>query len=219
MTMKKILIFCMISFFIFSGCAWFGTKEEKSAQELAKSGMEDFKKENYRESIESFEKLKDWYPFSKFAILAELKIADAYYCLQEFEDAIFAYEEFENLHPNNEAIPYVIYRIGLCHFEQVTTPDRDQTSAEKAKSTFVRLIKQFPQDQYAAKGKAYVKKCNKSLAKSVFGVALHYYKSKHYKGALARFMSVISDYPDVGEVHYMTLQYIAQCEALVKEKQ
>ena len=65
-------------------------------------------------------------------------------------------------------------------------------------------------------GKAYIKKCDKSLAKAVFGIGLHYYKSKHYKGALSRFKSVISDYPDVG-VHYRVLQYIAQCEALVKE--
>ncbi len=214
--MKRILIFCLISFFVFSGCAWFETKEEKPAQELASIGMDDFRSENYRKAIESFEKLKDWYPFSKFAILAELKIADAYYSLKEYEDAIFAYEEFENLHPNNEAIPYIIYRIGLCYFEQVSTPDRSQSSAEKAKSTFIRLIKQFPHDKYAHMGKAYIKKCDKSLAEAVFGIGLHYYKSKHYKGALARFKSVISDYPDVG-VHYMVLQYIAQCEALIEE--
>ncbi|MEA3428171.1 MAG: outer membrane protein assembly factor BamD, partial [Thermodesulfobacteriota bacterium] len=162
------------------------------------------------------EKLKDWYPFSKFAILAELKIADAYYSLKEYEDSIFAYEEFENLHPNNEAIPYVIYRIGLCYFEQVSTPDRDQSSAEKAKSTFIRLIKQFPHDKYANMGNAYIKKCDKSLAEAVFEIGLHYYKSNHYKGALARFKSVISDYPDIG-VHYRVLQYIAQCEALIEE--
>ena len=214
--MKRILIFCLISFLVFSGCAWFETKEEKPAQELASNGMDDFKSGNYRKAIESFEKLRDWYPFSKFAILAELKIADAYYSLKEYEDSIFAYEEFENLHPNNEAIPYVIYRIGLCYFEQVSTPDRDQSSAEKAKFTFIRLIKQFPRDKYAHMGKTYIKKCDKSLAEAVFGIGLHYYKSKHYKGALARFKSVISDYPDVG-VHYKVLQYIAQCEALVKE--
>ena len=214
--MKRILIFCLISLLVFSGCAWFETKEEKSAQELASNGMDDFKSGNYRKAIKSFDKLKDWYPFSKFSILAELKIADAYYCLREYEDAIFAYEEFENLHPNNEATPYVIYQIGLCYFEQVSTPDRDQSSAEKAKSTFIRLIKQFPRDKYAHMGKAYIKKCDKSLAEAVFGIGLYYYKSKHYKGALARFKSVISDYPDVG-LHCKVLQYIAQCEALIEE--
>ncbi|MDI6686917.1 MAG: outer membrane protein assembly factor BamD [Desulfobacterales bacterium] len=214
--MKRILILCLISFFVFSGCAWFESKEEKPAQELARNGMDDFKSRNYKKAIESFEKLKDWYPFSKFAILAELKIADAYYFLKEYEDAIFAYEEFENLHPNNEAIPYVIYQIGLCYFDQVSTPDRDQSSAEKAKSTFIRLIKQFPRDKYAHMGKAYIDKCDKSLAEAVFEVGLQYYKSKHYKGALARFKSVISDYPDVG-VHYKALQYIVQCEVLIEE--
>ncbi len=214
--MKRILILCLISFFVFSGCSWFSAKEEKAAQELATEGMHSFKNENYRQAVESFEKLKDWYPFSKFAILAELKIADAHYNLGEYEDAIFAYEEFENLHPNNEAIPYIIYQIGMCYFEQVSTPDRDQNSAEKAKLTFMRLIKQFPGDKYAHMGKAHIKKCDKSLAEAVFKIGLHYYKSKHYKAALARFRSVITDGTDVG-MHYKALQYITQCEALIKE--
>ncbi len=214
--MKRILIFCLISLFVFSGCAWFERKEEKPAQELASEGMDSFKNGRYSKSIEFFEKLKDWYPFSKYAILAELKIADAHYCLKEYEEAIFAYEEFENLHPNNEAISYVVYQIGLCYFEQISTPDRDQTSANKAKSTFNRLIKQFPQNRYAIKGKKFIKKCDKSLAEAVFGIGVHYYKNKHYKGALARFKEVISNYPDVG-VHQRSLRYIAMCEASLKE--
>ena len=212
---KQLLVVCIILSLVLPGCGLFGTKGEKSAPELASEGMDDFKSGRYSKSIESFEKLKDWYPFSKYAMLAELKIADAHYCLKEYEEAIFAYEEFENLHPNNEAIPYVVYRIGLCYFEQISTPDRDQTSANKAKATFNRLIKQFPRNRYALKGKESIKRCDKSLAEAVFGIGVHYYKNKHYKGALARFKEVISNYPDVG-VHQQALQYIAMCEVSIK---
>jgi len=79
--MKRILTIWLIALLVCSGCAWFGTKSEKSAQELASDGMEAFNNGKYTKAIESFEKLKDWYPFSKFAILAELKIADAHYHL------------------------------------------------------------------------------------------------------------------------------------------
>lgn len=216
--MKRILFGCLAVALICSGCAWFGAKEEKPSQELARDGMEFYQKGKYDKAIESFEKLKDWYPFSKFAILAELKIADAYFQLKQYEDAIFAYEGFERLHPRNEAIPYVIYRIGLSNFNQIDTIDRDQTATRKALETFGRLVQQFPGDNYAVKADAHMKKCLKTLAGHEFYVGLFYYKGKHYKAALHRFKSVLSHFPDVG-VHYQALQYIASCEASLNKTQ
>ncbi len=216
--MKRILVLGLISLLLVSGCAWFESKEEKTAQELASDGMDQFNSGKYKESIESFEKLKDWYPFSKFAILAELKTADAYYNIKEYEESVASYEEFESLHPRNEAIPYVIFQIGLCYFEQIDTIDRDQTPAKKALNTFKRLKKQFPGDSYTIKGEEHIKKCLKSLAGHELYVGLFYFKSKHYKAALSRFKSVLTKYSDVG-VHQMALQHIATCEALLKKQE
>ena len=216
--MKRILFLIFISLFVLTSCAWFETKEEKPANELAYDGMDYFNEGKYRKSIEQFEKIRDWYPFSKFAILAELKIADAHYELKEYEEAIFAYEEFENLHPRNEAIPYVIYKIGRCYFDQMDTVDRDQTSAKKAFDTFQRLNRQFPENQYANRANGHIKKSLKSLAGHDLYVGLFYFKSKHYKAALNRFKSILSNYPDVG-VHQKALQYIALCEASLTKHQ
>ena len=215
--MKRILIFGLLLILASSGCAWFRTAEEKSAPELAGDGMDEFAVGNYRDAIESFEKLKDWYPFSKYAILAELKIADAHYYLKEYEEAIFAYEEFENLHPRNEAIPYVIYQMGRCYFEQMDTIDRDQTAARKGLDVFQRLVVQFPDTSYANKAGEHIKECQQSLAGHEFYVGIFYYKKKHYTAALKRFKNVISEYPDVG-VHHEALEYIARCEASIKKK-
>ncbi len=216
--MKRIFLLGLIALFAFSGCAWFGTKEEKPAEELARDGMDYFTNEKYRKSIESFEKLKDWYPFSKFAILAELKIADAYYKLNQYEDAIFAYEDFERLHPQNEAIPYVIYQIGRCYFEQIDTIDRDQTAAQQALDTFKRLQEQFPGNPYSTKSDGHIKTCLKSLAGHELYVGLFYFKSKHYKAALGRFKSILAKYPDVG-IHHKALCYIALCEASLAQQE
>lgn len=203
-----------------TGCAmldtWLGSNVEKTAYELAIEGMEEFDRGRFSNSIRLFERLKDWYPFSKYAILAELKIADAHYDLQEYAEAVMAYEEFENLHPRNEAVSYAIYQIGICYFEQVDTIDRDQTATKEALSTFRRLIKQFPDDPYANLARAKIRTCLKSLAANEFYIGLYYFKTKHYEGALYRFKSVITNYPDAG-VHYQALQYIAQCEKLLQK--
>ncbi len=198
-----------------SGCAWFAKEDlEKPAQDLIQDGVNAFDRGRYQEAIKNFEQLKDWYPFSKYAILAELKIADANYQLKNYEEAILAYEEFEQLHPRNEAVPYVIYQIGRCYYEQVDTIDRDQTPAKKALEVFQRLVRQYPSDPYAARADTHITKCLQNLAGHEFYVGRFYYKSKKYKAALNRFQAVITHYPDVG-VHHRALRYITLCEALV----
>jgi outer membrane protein assembly factor BamD len=215
--MKRITALLLVSLLLISGCAWFETKEERTAQELVSDGMDQFNDGDYKKAIESFEKLKDWYPFSKFVILAELKTADAYYRLQKYEDAVTGYEDFENLHPRNEAIPYVIFQTGLCYFEQIDTIDRDHTPAIKAMEIFMRLQKQFPGNLYANRAEEHIKKCIKILAGHEFYVAFYYFKTKHYKAALNRFKWVLANYPDVG-IHEKALQYITLCEDLLKKQ-
>lgn len=215
--MKRITALLLVSLLLISGCAWFETKEERTAQELVSDGMDQFNDGDYKKAIESFEKLKDWYPFSKFVILAELKTADAHYRLKEYEDAVAGYEDFENLHPRNEAIPYVIYQTGLCYFEQIDTIDRDHTPAVKAMEIFTRLQKQFPSSLYANRAEEHIKKCIKIIAGHEFYVAFYYFKAKHYKAALNRFKWVLANYPDVG-IHEKALQYIALCEDLLKKQ-
>jgi outer membrane protein assembly factor BamD len=180
--------------------------------------MDQFNNEDYKDSIESFEKLRDWYPFSQYVIVAELKIADAYYHIKNYEEAVAAYEAFENLHPRNEAIPYVIFQIGLCYYEQIDTIDRDQTPAKNALDTFNRLKRQFPEDGYAHRAEEHIKKCIKSLAGHEFYVGFYYYKGKHYKAALSRFKSVLSNFPDVG-FHQQALQYVSLCEEKLTKDQ
>jgi outer membrane protein assembly factor BamD len=184
---------------------------DKSADELANDGMKQYKNKKYKASIQNFEKLKDLYPFNKLANLAELKIADAHYNLGEYDEAVMAYEEFENLHPSNEAIPYVIYQIGMCYYKRVDKIDRDQTVVKKALDTFVRLNRQFPDDPYSLKARDYMDECRRSLAEYEFYVGIFYFKNMHYDAALKRFSTVITDYPDVG-VHQKALHYIALCK-------
>ena len=217
--MKRLftIIFILSVAWSFIDCTQRDPDVDKPAHELAANGMEAFEEKDYKDALRYFEKLRDWYPFSKYAKLAELKIADAHYHLGEYPDAILAYEEFEELHPKNEAIPYVIYQIGLCHYEQLDTIDRDQTPAKKAIGTFNRLMRNYPDDPYSLKAGELYRLCLKSLAEHDLYIGLFYYKTKHYQAALKRFQAVVRQYPDVG-AHQTALKYIAACE-LVLEKQ
>ncbi len=216
--MRNFFYLCMIFFVLLTSCSWFETREDKTAEELRVEGLEEYEKGNFQKAIDAFEDLKDWYPFSKYASLAELKIADAYYQMEEYEDAVFAYEEFENLHPRNEKTPYAVYQIAKCYYIQVDTVDRDQTPAQKALDTYNRFIKYYPDSEFVPQSIEERDQCIKSLAGNELYVALFYYKAGHYKAALHRFQSLISDYPDVG-MHKQALEYIIQCEEVLKKSE
>ncbi len=174
--------------------------------------MKAYEDNDFRNSLETFQKLRDWYPFSKYALLADLKVGDAHYNLKEYDEAISAYEEFENLHPKNEAVPYVVYQTGRCYLDRLEVIDRAQTMARQAVQIFKRLIRTYPDSPFAKKAKEHIRTCYRNLAEHDFYVGMFYYKTKHYKAAMERFKMVLRFYPDLG-VHYKALQYIALCQA------
>jgi outer membrane protein assembly factor BamD len=214
--MKKLLLFATI-ILLFSGCGLFESSHEmeKNAEELAFEGSSAFISKNYKEAVNAYTDLKDWYPFSKYAILAELKIADAYYHLKSYDEAILAYEAFEKMHPKNDAIPYVIYQTGLCWFNQLDMIDRDHMPARNSMAQFNRLIDQYPASQYAQKANDHIQKGMENLSGHELYVADFYFKTKQYAAALKRYEYLVEHYPNSKESK-KALNKIMECGALIK---
>jgi outer membrane protein assembly factor BamD len=184
---------------LLGGCAWFQQERVKTPEELASQGMEQFEGKDYRDAIKTFSALKERYPYSRYAILAELKLADAYFHNERYPEAISAYEDFARLHPKNEAIPYVLHQIGDCHYQQILTIDRDQTATHQAILSFERLLKSQPNSPYEEDARKKIRACRQLLAEHEVYVGRFYYKSKHYRAALARFQKLLNGYEDVLE--------------------
>ena len=216
---KAPVVFLCVLFFM-SGCSHFGfgkKDRQDSPEQLMNKGVSEFRKGDYKEAVELFQKLKDRYPYSKLAVHAELKLADSLFKRKEFEEAAEAYIEFERLHPRNEAIPYVIYQQGMCHFLRIGKIDRDQTSTENALKEFERLQRKFPDDPFSMMAERRIRKCISNLAEHEFYVGRFYYKSGHYVAALKRFEYLINHYPDAGQ-YEETLVYISKCKERLAEK-
>jgi outer membrane protein assembly factor BamD len=179
------------------GCAWFQHERVKTPEELAYQGMEQFEEKEYRDAIKTFSALKERYPYSRYAILAELKLADAYFQDERYPEAITAYEDFARLHPKNEAIPHVLYQIGACYYQQLLAVDRDQTATHQAILAFERLLKAHPHSAYDEDARKKVRFCRQRLAEHELYVGRFYYKSKHYRAALGRLQKVLEAYEDV----------------------
>lgn len=207
--------------FLLGGCStikkYFGDEEEKSASELMSDGVTAFERGRYTEAKEAFQKVKDRYPYSKYAIVAELKMADALYENEDFDEAYDAYDDYERLHPKNPEIPYVIYQKGMCRFRRMSTIDREQENTLKAKEEFERLVGRFPRDEYAQKARKNIRQCLIFLAEYELYVADYYYRRGKYEAALARYSYVIENYPDLGQYHH-ALDSITRCKEKIAKQ-
>ncbi|MDA3896326.1 MAG: outer membrane protein assembly factor BamD [Desulfobacteraceae bacterium] len=216
--MKRLRIISIFLLVVLAGCSWSKDEPEKTADELSAEGQMNFENESYEKAVKSYKKLKDWYPFSVHAKAAGLKIADAYYLMESYDEAILAYNEHERMHPNDAEIPYVIYQVGLCDFDRIETIDRDQTATQNALQTFQRLEEMFPDSEYAKMAQPHIELCLQNLAAKEMDIGLFYFKLKKYEAALSRFAGVVTVYPDFG-LHASALDYMAQCRAMVSIEQ
>jgi outer membrane protein assembly factor BamD len=208
--------------FLFSGCGLLESffyedeEEEQGSGDIMSGAMEDLEKGRYEAATEAFQNIKDRYPYSKYAIMAELKMADTLYLRSEFNEAYEAYDEFEKLHPKHAEIPYVIYQKAMCHYRQITTIDRDQSYTLSAKQEFERLIRKFPRDDYANRARKNLRKCLIFLAEYELYVGHYYYRMGKYATAMTRYTRIIELYPDMGQYHE-AMEYISRCrEELAK---
>jgi outer membrane protein assembly factor BamD len=206
--------------FLLGGCSFwnefFGPEDEPTPAEIMNEGMADFNDGKFTKAIDTFQKIKDRYPYSTFALTAELKMADALYEKGEYDEARDEYAEFEKMHPRNKNVPYVLYRQGMCYFNKSAAIDRDQSNTFKAREEFERLIKRFRKSDYTEQARRKVRECYIKLAEHELYVGNFYFTKGKYKTAMARYLYLIDHYPDVGQ-YYQALESIKKCKDKIKE--
>jgi outer membrane protein assembly factor BamD len=153
---------------------------------------------NYTKAIETFQAIIDNYPYSDFAVQAELEIADAYFEDARWEEALSYYRDFSDLHPQHEMVPYTVLRSAQCHYEQIGTINRDQTSAREALHFLDMLLRNYPYAPQAAEGERMMHELRTQLAENVVMTGDFYLDRQEYQAAAERYRNVLNVYPGLG---------------------
>ena len=191
-----------------SGCATFdgmfsnitfGEQQQAMDQQpeaLIIEGMEAFNVGNYSAALKAFNTILDEHPFSPQAMLAELKAADAHYYSKRYPEAKALYRAFEERYPTNEAIPYVLFQIGMCDFKRSDRIDRDTSGAQDAIQSFSRVLQAYPQSPYAGEARIKIEEAREFLVNHEYMVAVFYVRTKQYDEAKHRLKYLLAMYPD-----------------------
>lgn len=197
---------CVFSLvFMLSGCGiidyFFLPPPEDTAQELFEAGNDAMREKNYASAAGYYAKLKENFPFSPYAIEAELSLADCYFLDEDWAQAAEAYKDFEMLHPRHEAIPYVLFNIGMSNMNSYPSIDRPTTQVEEAYNYFRRITESYPGTEYATASYEQMKEARKLMAEHELYFGDFYFRMEKYGSALIRYRYILDTFQDVPEIY------------------
>lgn len=218
----KILVL-LVCLSMIGGCAWVPwlgsapTPGRGTPADLYRAGIEFYQAGRYKKAITQFTRLREEYPLSQYAILAEMGIADSHYSAKDYLMAEANYREFMAMRPTNENIPYVMYQIGMCSYNQMLGVDRDQTRTRMAKADFENLLARFPGSRFSFMAEQKLRECLKRLGEHEFYVGHFYFKRGEYEAALRRFETIQQEYPNLG-LDYKVSYFLNETRRKLAEK-
>jgi outer membrane protein assembly factor BamD len=207
------LLVCLPLLAVSAGCA---TSDEATkpitysltAKQNYEKGVAELKDENYPEAQKYFQFVKQKYPFSKFAVLSELAIADSQFARGNYTEAIDAYKAFMRLHPTHEKVEdgFVAFKIGESYFKDMPDDiwilppsyEKDQSAVTDALRELSDFARKYPESQYFKQAEDLRRQVLQRLVDHEVYVARFYLRTDHPKAAAMRLEAALRRYPGSG---------------------
>ena len=134
------------------------------------------------------------YPYSTWAVNAQLMSAYSLYLQNKYTEALGTLDRFIQLHPAHRDIAYAYYLRALCYYEQIADIQRDQRGTEEAMNALREVATRFPDTAYARDAQLKIDLCFDHLAGKEMEIGRFYQKQHLYEAAIGRFQRVVDDY-------------------------
>lgn len=194
---------------LLSGCAQTQKQNSlldytKSAKQMYEVALEEFDDEDCVEADKLFQDVRRQFPYSRYAPLAELRIADCHFIQGSNAEAAVSYQHFVQTHPTHEEAHYAAYKRGVAYYEMIpgdwiiTPPphERDQSATRDARSALGSYLKVYPKSPWKEKATDLLKEVVDALVRHEMYVAEFYLKRKQRKAAVVRLEGIWIHFPD-----------------------
>jgi outer membrane protein assembly factor BamD len=154
----------------------------------------------FENAARKFEDLDRDHPYSPEARRAIAMSAYAYFRAGKYPEAITNGKRYTTMHPGTKEAALAHYVVAMSYYEEIRSPDRDQSNTRKALAEFRVLKARYPDSQYARDVDNKIRICDDSLAASEMVVGRRYLTDKNYTGAISRFKVVVTEYQTTAHV-------------------
>jgi len=166
----------------------------KTVEELYNNGVDALNQKRYATAVSQFDAVEQNYPYSSWAVNAQLMHGYAEYLQNHYTEAIGALDRYIQLHPTSTNASYAYYLRGLSFYEQIADIQRDQKGTDQAMVALQEVVNRFPESAYARDARLKIDLCRDHLAGKEMEIGRYYEQQKLYAAAIGRFQRVIDDY-------------------------
>ncbi len=179
------------------------TEDAKRAYDKA---MLAFEEHDWEEAKRLFKEVKKKYSYSRYARLAELRLADADFETEKVAEAIQSYRSFVHDHRTDPEVPYARFRICKGLFDQVSDggfllpplEERDQAVNADAYKELSSFVKDYPAGKYAELARYMQMVVTGRLVRHELYVARYYLRRDEFKAAVWRAQHALRTYDGSG---------------------
>ena len=174
-----------------------------TAEEDYDLGKKAMDRSDWVEAQTLLEHVRTKYPFSKFAALSELRLADAKFKQDKFLEAGEAYAGFVKLHPGHEEADYADYQSALCSVKDAPSDfalfppaeEKDLKAVRVAAEKLQAFVKGRPESKHRPEAEKMLQTARDRLAAHEWYVADFYLRRRRWAGAAGRLEGLLKDYP------------------------
>ena len=145
-------------------------------------------------AAKKFNEAEILFPQSDWASKSALMAAYSYYTQDYYEDAIAELIRFTKVYPNHKNLDYAYYLLANSYYEQIVDEKKDLQSILDAKKSFIVVMTNYPNTDYALDSEFKVDLINDTLASKEMYIGRYYFEKKKWIPAINRFRTVIDDF-------------------------
>jgi outer membrane protein assembly factor BamD len=179
---------------------------------LYNNGVDAMNGQNYETASDQFDLVQQYYPYSSWAVNAQLMEGYAEYLNGHYSDATGTLDRYIQLHPSSREIAYAYYLRALCYYEQISDIARDQKTTRDAMAALQEVVDRFPDSAYGRDARLKIDLCRDHLAGKEMAIGRWYENQHLYEAAIGRFQTVVDDYQTTNHVpealHRLTEIYL-----------
>jgi outer membrane protein assembly factor BamD len=162
-------------------------------------GQAALKERSWTRARTYFAELLESYPQSPLRAEAKLGVGDSFLGENNAASYVYAqneYREFLAFYPTNPRADYAQMQLGMVHFNQMLSPQRDQTETREAIKEFQTFVERYPNSALLPQVKQRLREARDRLSDADLQVANFYQSIRLYHAADVRYRDIPSSDPE-----------------------
>jgi len=175
----------------------------EDARAAYNEAMSSFRSKEWDDARALFAEVKKLFPYSRYARLAELRLADVDFEQEKYAEAISGYREFIQSHKGDRDIEYARYRMSKALFLDIDdtlllppAEERDQATTLEAYKEIRGFLREFPRSRYRSDALYMFEVVTGRLVRHELYVARYYLRQDMFEATVARIDYALKSFPE-----------------------